>query len=164
MPLSLGQSGECRHGACHCWHLSRPHLDWKRNATSHWNLKGNFIRRKNLFGDRTTATFWAGRPQAQTRPRFPSTAYHYCFLSPAYLAKAKGKAVYLDSRQGRGFWSGLLATSRAKPAWTVYIGSAYYVPGSGLSPYVCNTLFNPHNGVETIIIPIVWMRKPSHRS
>lgn len=48
MSLRLGQSGECWQGVCHCWHFSKPHLDWKHSANSRWNLKGNFIRRKSL--------------------------------------------------------------------------------------------------------------------
>lgn len=34
MSVRLGQSGECWQGACHCWHFSKPHLDWKPSANS----------------------------------------------------------------------------------------------------------------------------------
>lgn len=50
-------------------------------------------------------------------PSFPLPIYHFYFLSPAYLAKAKGKAVYLDCRQRRGIWSKLSAVLRAKIAF-----------------------------------------------
>lgn len=79
---------------------------------------------KYLFRDCMAATFWAGRPQTQTHTQLPSTVYYFCFLSPAYLAKAKGKAMYLDCRQGRGIWGKLLAVLRATFAfgrWCTYV-------------------------------------------
>lgn len=99
MSVRLGQSGECWQDTCHCWHFSKPHLNWKRSANSRSNSKGNFIRRKHLFRDCTTAIYGADRPQTKPTPSTPPTIYHLGFSSPAYVAKSKGEGYVL------GLWT-----------------------------------------------------------
>lgn len=87
----LGQSEECWQGACHCWHFSKPHLDWRRSTNSHWNFKGNFIKSKDLFSDCMVATFWTGRLQTQTHTQ----------LSLPFIISASCLMPILPKQRGR---------------------------------------------------------------